>query len=200
MIKVGLSGSRYSGKTFVCSEFKRLSIPIFEADIIMRYLIKYNEDVQKEYNKRLHDFSYVSNDFHKSKEGIEILIDSTKHELFMAYSRFQENHKGDIYTIFHSSILFEKDWYNLMDFNINVFAPRYIRMDRALDLYKIKRGDTQKLISDEMDPLQKNKIANFVIHSYLGNGTDIRAQISKIDDFLINTYIKKSENKKMLTY
>ncbi len=199
MIKVGLSGSRYSGKTFVCNDFKRLSIPIFEADIIMRYLIKYNEDVQKEYNKRLHDFSYVSKDFRKSKEGIEILIDSTKHELFKAYSRFQEKHNGDIYTIFHSSVLFEKDWHELMDFSINVFAPRYTRMDRALDLYKIKRGDTQNLISEEMDPIQKNKMANFVIHSYLGTGVDVRSQIAKIDDFIIKAYIKQSENKKILS-
>lgn len=200
MIKIGLSGSRYSGKTLVCNEFKKLSIPIFEADIIMRYLIKYNEDVQKEYNKRIHDFNYISKDFRKSKEGIEILIDSTKHELFKAYSRFQENHKGDIYTIFHSSVLFEKDWYELMDFSINVFAPKYMRMDRALDLYKIKRGDTQNLISEEMDPIQKNKMANFIIHSYLGTGADIRTQVSKIDNFIIEAYIKQNENKKMLTY
>lgn len=199
MIKVGLSGSRYSGKTFVCNDFKRLSIPIFEADIIMRYLIKYNEDVQKEYNKRLHDFNYISKDFRKSKEGIEILIDSTKHELFKAYSRFQEKHNGDIYTIFHSSVLFEKDWYDLMDFNINVFAPRYTRMDRALALYKIQRSDTVSLVSEEMDPIQKNKMANFVIHSYLGTGVDVRSQIAKIDDFIIKAYIKQSENKKILS-
>ena len=37
MIKVGLSGNRYSGKDRVSTLFSQISIPVFEADIIMNY-------------------------------------------------------------------------------------------------------------------------------------------------------------------
>ena len=39
MIKVGLSGNRYSGKSTVCKLFKQIGIPVFEADVILKFII-----------------------------------------------------------------------------------------------------------------------------------------------------------------
>jgi dephospho-CoA kinase len=36
MIKVGLSGNRYSGKNEVCNIFRKLTIPVFEADTVLK--------------------------------------------------------------------------------------------------------------------------------------------------------------------
>ena len=184
MIKIGISGNRYSGKTFVCDKFKKLSIPVLEADIIMRYLIKYNKDVQEKYSEKLYNFNYDYRKLNNDKEYIDILIDSTEEELFAAYDRFQIKNKNSTYTIFSSSILFEKNWHDLMDFSINVFAPKYTRTDRAFELYKIKRADTSKFILDEMDPLLKNRMASFVIHSYSGTES-VDNQINNINNFVI---------------
>jgi len=39
MIKVGLSGNRYSGKTAVSKMFKQIGIPVFDADIVLKFII-----------------------------------------------------------------------------------------------------------------------------------------------------------------
>ena len=39
MIKVGLSGNRYSGKDEICNIFRKLTIPVFEADTVLKFII-----------------------------------------------------------------------------------------------------------------------------------------------------------------
>ena len=39
MIKVGLSGNRYSGKTAISKMFKQIGIPVFDADIVLKFII-----------------------------------------------------------------------------------------------------------------------------------------------------------------
>ena len=42
MIKVGLSGNRYSGKNRVVAMFKQIGIPVFEADVILKFILQHN--------------------------------------------------------------------------------------------------------------------------------------------------------------
>jgi dephospho-CoA kinase len=42
MFKVGLTGNRYSGKDTVASLFNKISIPVFDADVIVKFLINHN--------------------------------------------------------------------------------------------------------------------------------------------------------------
>jgi dephospho-CoA kinase len=44
MIKVGLSG-RYSGKDRTARVFKQIGVPIFEADVILKFILNYNEEL-----------------------------------------------------------------------------------------------------------------------------------------------------------
>lgn len=200
MIKVGLSGNRFSGKDEVCNIFRRISIPVFEADVILRFIIHHDLDVNKRIKERLSDYyntdsSFISPEFAKSKEEIEIILDCAEHSLLEAYEQFSIKNKSSIYTIFHSSILFEKEWNKLMNFNISVFSPKITRMERFQELTKKKVSDIAFLLSNEIDELDKNKMANFVVHSY--NGRDIRKQVHEIDQFVIDSYLRTEQTQKL---
>ena len=200
MIKVGLSGNRFSGKDEVCNNFRKISIPVFEADIILRFIIHHDFDVNKQIKERLANYyntstAFVSPEFAKTKEEIDIIIDCAEHSLFEAYEQFSIKNKSSIYTIFHSSILFEKDWSKKMNFNINVFAPKITRMERFQEITKKKVSDIAFLLSNEIDELDKNKMANFVVHSY--NGRDIRKQVHEIDQFVIDSYLRTEQTQKL---
>ena len=39
MITLGLSGSRYSGKKTTVEVFKRIGIPVFDADLILKFIL-----------------------------------------------------------------------------------------------------------------------------------------------------------------
>jgi len=200
MIKVGLSGNRYSGKDEVCNQFRRISIPVFEADVVLRFIIHHNFEVNKEIKSRLSELygtyeTYISPEFAKSKEEIDIIIQCAQDELFRAYEQFSIKNKSSIYTIFNSSILYETKWNKVMNYNISVFAPKITRMERFQELTKKKVSDIAFLLRNEIDDLDKNKMANFVLHSY--SGRDVKRQVHEIDQFVIDSYLRMEQTDKL---
>lgn len=200
MIKVGLSGNRYSGKDEVCNFFRRICIPVFEADVVLRFIIHHDAQVNKEIRYKLGELygtseNYISPEFAKTKEEIDIILECAQHELFKAYDEFSVRNKSSIYTIFNSSVLFEKKWNKLMNYNINVFAPKITRMERCQELTKKKVSDIAYIFRNEIDDLDKNKMANFVIHSY--QGRDIKRQVHEVDQFVIDSYLRVEQTQKL---
>ncbi len=198
MLKIGLSGNRCSGKDLVCNDFRKISVPVFEADTVMRFIINYDNTVRENVKNKIADLRdthtyFVSLKEITDKEDIDILIDATKIELFKAYSRFCENNNNVPYTIFHSSILFEKKWEKLMDYSISVFAPKIFRMERYKNITSKTMSDIANMFRYEIDDLNKNKAANFIVHNY--NGADVMDQVRKIDDYVIGEYIRKTNLK-----
>ena len=39
MIKVGLSGNRYAGKDAVSRLFEQIRVPVFDADIVLKFIL-----------------------------------------------------------------------------------------------------------------------------------------------------------------
>ena len=127
MIKVGLSGNRYSGKDRVSTLFSQISIPVFEADIVMKFILMHNYELQNDImNKIGYDYFNAEGqlDFDKVKNGkvFGSILTIIEKDLLNAYKRFSERHKESIYTIFHSSCLFEAGWNKKMHYNITVFS------------------------------------------------------------------------------
>jgi dephospho-CoA kinase len=194
MIKVGLSGNRFSGKNEVCNMFRRISIPVFDADVVLRFIIHHDINVNNQIRKSLAELygtssNYISPSYVNTKEEIEIILDIAETELFRAYDNFSEKHKSSIYTIFKSSVLFEKNWNKMMNYNISVFSPKITRMERFKHLANKKVQDVLFMLKNEIDDFDKNEMANFVVHSYIGR--DIRNQVDEIDKFIIDSYIKQ---------
>lgn len=196
MIKVGLSGNRYSGTDEVCDIFRKLTIPVFEADIVLKFIINHDITVSSDIRSKLkhlhNNAGYLDPKNIKSKREAEIVLESAQHELMSAYNKFSEKHKSSIYTIFHSSVLFEKGWHKLMNHNIAVFCPKITRMERCRELTNNKISDIAYLMRTEIDDLDKNKMANFVVHNY--NGRNVLDQIHQIDQFVIDSYLRQEHS------
>ena len=196
MIKVGLSGNRYSGTNQICDVFRKLTIPVFEADIVLKFIINHDITVSSDIRsklKHLHNNSgYIDPRLIKTKKEAEIVLESAQHELMSAYDKFSEKNKSSIYTIFHSSVLFEKEWHKLMNHNIAVFCPKITRMERCRELTKNKISDIAYLMKTEIDDLDKNKMANFVVHNY--DGRNVLDQVHQIDQFVIDSYLRLEQS------
>jgi len=192
MIKVGLSGNRYSGTDQICDIFRKLTIPVFEADIILKFIINHDITVSADIRSKLkhlhNNAGYIDPRLIKTKKEAEIVLESAQHELMSAYDKFSEKNKSSIYTIFHSSVLFEKGWHKLMNHNIAVFCPKITRMERCRELTKNKISDIAYLMRTEIDDLDKNKMANFVVHNY--EGRKVLDQVHQIDQFVIDSYLR----------
>lgn len=203
MIKVGLTGNRFSGLDKVSNLFRRISIPVFEADVVLRFIIYHNKEINQEIIKRLSDLNrtvgfYVLPSYAKSLDEINIVLDCTKKELLKAFDKFCEKNKKSQYVIFKSYILFEADFYEKMDYNINIFIPKASRMEKCRKLTQFKITDIAVLFKNELDELEKNRCSNFVIKAYnldkssLFNDLKVNQQVNEIDKFIVDKYLELS--------
>lgn len=198
MICVGLSGNRYSGKDRVAKLFNQISIPVFDADVVLKFIINYNYELQNDLIQKI-GYEYFNSegrlDERKIKDDFifDKIIDIVEDDLLKAYKKFSERNKQSIYTIFHSSILFERGWNDIFDYNINVFSPTNDRLERCKRLTNKTVSSIYKLAQNEMKDLDKNKLSHFVIHNYndvnLTIG-DTLTQVNKIDQKIIDEYLK----------
>lgn len=203
MITVGLSGNRYSGKDRVAKLFSQISIPVFHADVVLKFIINYNYELQNDIVQAI-GYEYFTIDGKldmtkvKDEKTFNKVIDLVEKDLFDAYVRFQKKN-GTVYTIFHSSILFERGWHKNFDYNINVFAPTNDRLERCKMLTNKTISSIYKLAQDEMKDLDKNRLSNFVIHNYnetnLAIG-DTLTQVNKIDQEIIDEFLKNEGKSK----
>lgn len=192
MIKVGLSGNKYSGKTAISKMFKQIGIPVFDADIVLKFIIGHSPETNKIIKDKIGNHIFKNGDIDSkcvSDSDFMEILSYAKFELIKAYDSFNEKNKQSIYSIFHSSFLFETDWFDSMDYNINVFCPKLERMERCKEMTKIKDSNIAHMLRNEIDDLDKNKQSTYIIHNY--RGTDPLMQVNKIDQNIINIYLDK---------
>jgi dephospho-CoA kinase len=207
MIKVGLSGNRYSGKNRVATLFHQIGVPVFEADVILKFIINNNYELQGEIADKIGRVCFNKEgllDHNKIISGgnFSKILDVVEPELYKAWKKFTKKNYKSIYCIFHSSILFEREWNSGMDLNISVFSPYADRVDRCKYLTNKSVSSIYSLSKLEMDELDKNKLSEYVIHNYNDDSPfygDALTQVNKIDNQIIDTYLKgKTTSKKEL--
>ena len=203
MVKIGLSGNRFSGKNRVSNLFKQVGVPVFEADVILKFIVNHNYELQAEISDKVGRVYFkdgVLNDEKVKADGVfNKILDIIKLDLMKAWHRFLLTHQKAIYCIFHSSILFESDFHQQMDYNITVFAPFQDRVERCKFLTKKSVSSIYSLVSSEMDELEKNKLSKYVIHNYNNDSPfygDALTQVNEIDKKIIDNYLKSQTTTK----
>lgn len=199
MLYIGLTGNRYSGKTRVSKLFKQIHIPVFDADTVLRFAIFYNTELNENLKSELEDYYFdfgLLNMKKVIKDGkFNDVVRFYENDLFKAFNKFNLKNKNSIYTIFKSSLLFELGWDKKMDSNINVFAPSNVRIDRCKFHTEHSISEIYKLLKTEMDDLDKNKKADYVIHNYEPN--DVLNEVCKIDKVIIDRYLYTNMTEKL---
>jgi dephospho-CoA kinase len=204
MIKVGLSGNRYSGKTRVVNLFKQIGIPVFDADTLLRFMLNYNwellGEIKEELGSEIFQGDYLNFRKIKNTEVFNNILKMVEPDILNAYERFNKNQKS-IYTIFHSSILFERGWDKKMDKSISVFSPNTDRIRRCKKLTNMGLLTINDLTKTEMDPLEKNRLSDFTIHNYNDETSvfgDTLNQVSKVDQKIIDTFLFNEATKRVM--
>jgi len=194
MIKVGLSGNRYSGKSRVTNLFKQIDIPVFDVDTILRFILNYNwellGEIKNELGTEIFQEDYLNFTEIKNTEVFNNVLKMVEPDIFRAYEKFNKK-QNSIYTIFHSSILFESGWDKKMDKSISVFASHSDRISRCKSVTKMGLLSINNLSKTEMDPLEKNRLSDFVIHNYNDETSvfgDTFNQVCKVDQKIIDTF------------
>lgn len=196
MIKVGLTGTRFSGKDSAIAYFRKIGIPIFDADVVIKFILNYNYEIVEEI-KKLHGIQLFDDDMSLSINKLSQngkfndILSHIEEDLFFAYDNFNKKNKNSIYSVFSCSVLFEQKWDKKMDHNISIYAPFMERIERAKRVFNSKNiTKITTLLAKETSELEKNKLADYVVHSYGDN--NVFVQIHKIDQGIIDEYLYNS--------
>ena len=193
-LNVALTGNRFSGKDSVGILFKKIGVPVFDADSILKFLLNYDLDVSKNvekcFGKSYLMYDYINPIAFDTDEKMSRLLNIVDYKLFEAYSKFREKYRQySQYTEFNCSVVFEKRWHERFDYVINVSSSVEDRKYR----YQMKMGEMNDYVfKNEIPDTNKNHKADYIIHNFQG-GPDVNKRVIKIDSDLSEIYYMRKE-------
>lgn len=201
MLKVGITGSQGSGKTFISSQFAKLGIPIYNSDERAKWVNNNVPQLKTEIIKEFGEDVYVNGELDKFKirkivfsddggEKLKILERICHPYVLDDFNRFCYKHRESPFIIAESAILFESGFYKSMDKIIFVDVRYSIRLERTLKRDNITPQEYDNRMKGQMSPFDKRELSDFIIdNSVVEPRTD---EVKKIFDILVNT--KKFSN------
>lgn len=171
MLKVGITGGIGSGKSVVCQVFQTLGIPVFNADLAARELMETDATLITNIKNALGADSYTGNTPNREKIAAIVFENADKlkalnalvHPAVLQYGAQWMKAQTSPYTIKEAAIFFESGSYKEMNVMIGVYAPKDIRIQRALQRNKTTEADIIKRMSNQMDEEEKMKRCDYVI-------------------------------------
>jgi dephospho-CoA kinase len=200
MLKVGITGSQGSGKTFISSQFAKLGIPIYNSDERAKWV---NNNIPQLKSEIISEFGdvYVNDQLDKFKirkivfsedgaDKLKILENICHPYVLDDFNKFCYEHKNSPFIIAESAILFESGFYKNMDKIIFVDVRYSIRLERTLKRDNITAQEYDNRMKGQMSPFDKRELCDFIIdNSVIEPRTN---EVKKIFDILVNT--KKFSN------
>jgi dephospho-CoA kinase len=189
MLKVGLTGNYFSGLDEVSHKCGLLQMPVFEADLILRFLFYNNSDtitkIRNQFGKEVFTNNQLDLNFFTDSESFRKLLKVIELDLLKAFEKWRQTQKSKI-TIFKSAILFEAGWNEWMNLNISVFKPNGVRIHEIQRHFKMKSTDVYNMVDSEMDVFQKNRLSDYIIHNYPAYAETVEKQLISISKSLIS--------------
>ena len=173
MLKIGITGGIGSGKSTVCSIFKCLGIPVFNADEEGRRILAEDGSVKQEVVQLLGE-SVLDNDQLNRKEIASIVFnDKVKLEKLnaiihprvrRAFANWTEKQKAQ-FVIDEAAILFESGTYAILDAVIVVTAPEELRIQRVMARDGLSEATIRERMKNQWSEEEKIIRAAFVIQN-----------------------------------
>ena len=170
-IKIGVTGGIGTGKTTVCTIFKKIGIPIFNADEQSKILIKKKENV---ISKIIKVFGY--NILYKKKidtKKLGRIVFTNKQKLIelnnILHPRVIEKfdnwllEQDSKYIIKESALLFESNTHKNLDKIILIQSPLKLRIKRVCARDNRTKKEVSKIIKNQLKQSEYIKLVDYVI-------------------------------------
>tara|TARA_Y100000991_G_scaffold4563_1_gene3720 strand:+ start:5742 stop:6335 length:594 start_codon:yes stop_codon:yes gene_type:complete len=191
MLKVGLTGGIGSGKTTVSKVFADKNFKIFNSDDIAKNIIKTDVEIKKSiinffgsksFNGSDFNSIYISEVVFSDPKKLDLLNSIVHPKVFEKFKKFvKKNLKSKI--LVESAILFESNFYKLMDYNILLKSPKIERINRIINRDNLSRKKIEKIMNVQWSDKKKINLATFVIENIniSKTKTEILSLINKIE-------------------
>ena len=191
MLKIGLPGGIGSGKTKVSKIFAEKGYKIFNSDEIAKIIIKNDYSVKTSIINFFGTNSYIGDDLNSRYISEIIYSDKVKLNYLnslvhpMVFHQFEKFLKSNLNSkiLVESAILFESNFYKMLDDNILLISPKADRISRIIKRDNINRSEIEKIMSVQWSDKKKISLATYVIENikFAETSMQILSLISKIE-------------------
>ena len=191
MLKIGLTGGIGSGKTMVSKIFAEKGYKIFNSDEIAKMIIKNDYSVKNSIINFFGTNSYIGDDLNSRFISEIIYSDKVKLNYLnsivhpMVFHQFEMFLKSNLNSkiLVESAILFESNFYKMLDDNILLISPKADRISRIIKRDNINRSEIEKIMSVQWSDKKKISLATYVIENinFSETSMQILSLISKIE-------------------
>ena len=191
MLKIGLTGGIGSGKPMVSKIFAEKGYKIFNSDEIAKIIIKNDYSVKNSIINFFGTNSYIGDDLNSRYISEIIYSDKVKLNYLnsivhpMVFHQFEKFLKSNLNSkiLVESAILFESNFYEMLDDNILLISPKADRISRIIKRDNINRSEIEKIMSVQWSDKKKISFATYVIENinFSETSMQILSLISKIE-------------------
>jgi dephospho-CoA kinase len=171
MLKIGITGGIGSGKTIVCQVFETLGIPVFYADAAAKMLMEQDDHLILQIKSAFGDAIYKDKQLDREKLASIVFNDSGKlntlnsfvHPAILKYGSEWMEQQTSPYALKEAAVLFESNNHKTLDAVIGVYAPKALRIQRAMQRDGTSLEKIEARIARQMNEEEKMKLCDHVI-------------------------------------
>jgi len=192
MIFAGLTGSIATGKSSVCSIFKGLEIPVIDADMLARDIVRPGEEGWLSVVQSFGDGILLSDgNIDREKLGRIIFSDKTArdkldnclHHLIIAKllsdaEKFKKSMEGSL-VVADVPLLIECGMQKYFDKIILVYSDRETQICRLIKRNNLSIEEAEKRVNSQILIKEKRKFADFVIDN-CGSFVDLEVNVKEL--------------------
>lgn len=187
MIKIGITGGIGGGKSYVCNLLKQQGMPVYNCDQEAKRLMTESPLIKQRLKQIIGKDAYID-DKVLNKAAIAAflfantenaaIINSIVHPAVMQdFTDWANRQQADI-VVQESALLFEAKFDKTVDATIEVYAPKDIRLQRAIARDNASAKQIEVRMAQQMDEEEKRQRADFCI---INDGIqDINKQLETI--------------------
>lgn len=173
MLLVGLTGGIGSGKTTVARVFRILGVPVFEADIEGRRLLREDQGVIHAVTDRFGPEVLRNGGVDRAVLAAKVFSDrsaladlnSIIHPVVRAGFRRWASAQNSAFVIMEAAVMAESGSYKIMDRVVLVSAPEDLRIRRVMARDGVEEAHVRARMDNQADEAERMAIAQHVIHN-----------------------------------
>ena len=199
MRRVGITGNIGSGKSYVCTLFKQLGIPVFDSDFEAKQLY-YRPEIKELIVRRFGEDIYHADgtlDRQRLAEClfadscalgyVESVLYPALNERFAEWAEQQESP----FVLYESALIFEKHIETMFDAIIVVAASDPVRIRRVMTRDHCTENQVLARVAQQLPQSEKVSQADFVIvHEEDDEDDFLMEQVLRIHDSLVLTMVE----------
>ncbi|RFM28146.1 dephospho-CoA kinase [Deminuibacter soli] len=170
-LKIGLTGGIGSGKSTVAAIFHGMGVPVFDADAAAKKVMTENTALQQAIRTAFGDAVYAGGQLNRRLLASIVFSDPFKleqlnalvHPLTITAADEWMQQQSFPYAIKEAALLFEGGGAGHVDYIIGVYAPKALRIQRAMSRDNVTRQEVLKRMGNQVDDNIKMRLCDFVI-------------------------------------